>query len=109
MHCAPLRGRLLADLNCPVFSPEPISLDRKHILEDIESKYREFITATLRCLSELKRELREWHMQYMNVTPDHCKFWGNGKICFLSSDEKTDATQPWVPLNYNQHFVSLAY
>ncbi|XP_029970075.1 E3 ubiquitin/ISG15 ligase TRIM25 [Salarias fasciatus] len=49
--------KLLADLNGPVFVPDPISLDRKHILEDIESKYREFITATLRCLSDLKREL----------------------------------------------------
>uniref|UniRef100_A0A1A8MGI9 Tripartite motif containing 110 n=1 Tax=Nothobranchius pienaari TaxID=704102 RepID=A0A1A8MGI9_9TELE len=49
--------KLLADLNCPPFVPGPISLDRKHILDDIESKYREFITATLRCLSELKREL----------------------------------------------------
>ncbi|XP_013864393.1 E3 ubiquitin-protein ligase TRIM11 [Austrofundulus limnaeus] len=49
--------KLLADLNCPLFVPDPISLDRKHILEDIESKYREFITATLRCLTELKREL----------------------------------------------------
>ncbi|KAM4551043.1 E3 ubiquitin/ISG15 ligase TRIM25 [Odontesthes bonariensis] len=49
--------KLLADLNCPLFTPDAISMDRKHILEDIESKYREFITATLRCLSELKREL----------------------------------------------------
>ncbi|KAK2821964.1 hypothetical protein Q5P01_022029 [Channa striata] len=49
--------KLLADLNSPLFFPGAISLDRKHILEDIESKYREFITATLRCLSELKREL----------------------------------------------------
>ncbi|XP_068427007.1 E3 ubiquitin-protein ligase TRIM11 [Clinocottus analis] len=49
--------KLLADLNSPLFTPDAISLDRKHILEDIESKYREFITGTLRCLSELKREL----------------------------------------------------
>ncbi|KAM9719290.1 E3 ubiquitin/ISG15 ligase TRIM25 isoform 1-T2 [Menidia menidia] len=49
--------KLLADLNCPLFTPDPISMDRKHILEDIESKYREFITATLRCLTDLKREL----------------------------------------------------
>ncbi|KAM9790546.1 E3 ubiquitin-protein ligase TRIM11 [Syngnathus typhle] len=49
--------KLLADLSSPLFTPEPVSLDRKHILEDIEGKYREFITATLRCLSELKREL----------------------------------------------------
>ncbi|KAK5602973.1 hypothetical protein CRENBAI_017284 [Crenichthys baileyi] len=49
--------KLLADLNCPLYLPEPIRVDRKHILEDIESKYREFITATLRCLAELKREL----------------------------------------------------
>ncbi|XP_061588750.1 E3 ubiquitin-protein ligase TRIM11 [Cololabis saira] len=49
--------RLLADLNCPLFIPDPISMDRKHILEDIEGKYREFITATLRCLTDLKREL----------------------------------------------------
>lgn len=57
-----LCSRLLADLNSPLFIPDAISMDRKHILEDIESKYREFITATLRCLSELKRELCEWHM-----------------------------------------------
>ncbi|KAM4604668.1 E3 ubiquitin-protein ligase TRIM11 [Polymixia lowei] len=50
-------SKLLADLNCPLFSPDPPSLDRKYILEDIESRYREFITETLRCLSELKREL----------------------------------------------------
>ncbi|XP_042285802.1 E3 ubiquitin-protein ligase TRIM7 [Thunnus maccoyii] len=49
--------KLLADLNSPLYTPDPVSLDRKHILEDIESKYREFITATLRCLSDLKREL----------------------------------------------------
>ncbi|XP_071348408.1 E3 ubiquitin/ISG15 ligase TRIM25 [Trachinotus anak] len=49
--------KLLADLNSPLFTPDAISLDRKHILEDIENKYREFITATLRCLSDLKREL----------------------------------------------------
>uniref|UniRef100_A0A3P9KFB3 Tripartite motif containing 110 n=1 Tax=Oryzias latipes TaxID=8090 RepID=A0A3P9KFB3_ORYLA len=49
--------KLLADLNCPMFNPAPISLDRKHILEDIEGKYRGFITATLRCLGDLKREL----------------------------------------------------
>ncbi|XP_054452031.1 E3 ubiquitin-protein ligase TRIM41 [Anoplopoma fimbria] len=49
--------KLLADLNSPLFIPDAVSLDRKHILEDIESKYREFITGTLRCLSELKREL----------------------------------------------------
>lgn len=55
-------SRLLADLNSPLFIPDTVSLDRKYILEDIESKYREFITATLRCLSELKRELCEWHM-----------------------------------------------
>lgn len=57
-----LYSRLLADLNSPLFIPDPISLDRKHILEDIENKYREFITATLRCLSELKRELCECKM-----------------------------------------------
>ncbi|KAF0047341.1 hypothetical protein F2P81_000974 [Scophthalmus maximus] len=49
--------KLLADLNSPLFIPDVVSLDKKHILEDIESKYREFITSTLRCLSELKREL----------------------------------------------------
>ncbi|XP_055360006.1 E3 ubiquitin/ISG15 ligase TRIM25-like isoform X2 [Betta splendens] len=49
--------KLLADLNSPIYRPDAISLDRKHILEDVESKYREFITATLCCLSELKREL----------------------------------------------------
>ncbi|XP_035655411.1 E3 ubiquitin/ISG15 ligase TRIM25-like isoform X1 [Oncorhynchus keta] len=50
-------SRLLADLNCPLFTPDSLSLDRKYIMEDIESKYREFITETLRCLTELKREL----------------------------------------------------
>ncbi|XP_029308537.1 E3 ubiquitin-protein ligase TRIM11 [Cottoperca gobio] len=49
--------KLLADLDNPLYVPDAVSLDRKHILEDIESKYREFITGTLRCLSELKREL----------------------------------------------------
>ncbi|XP_034559785.1 E3 ubiquitin-protein ligase TRIM11 [Notolabrus celidotus] len=49
--------KLLEDLSTPLFTPDAVSLDRKHILEDIESKYREFITATLRCLSDLKREL----------------------------------------------------
>ncbi|XP_043989253.1 E3 ubiquitin-protein ligase TRIM11 isoform X2 [Gambusia affinis] len=56
--------KLLADLNCPLFLPEPISVDRKHILEDVEGKYREFITSTLRCLSELKRELCEWLVSF---------------------------------------------
>ena len=60
--------RLLADLNCPLFTPDAISMDRKHIVEDIESKYREFITATLRCLSELKRELCESHI-WVILTP----------------------------------------
>ncbi|KAI3375286.1 hypothetical protein L3Q82_021783, partial [Scortum barcoo] len=49
--------KLLANLHSPLYIPDAVSLDRKHILEDIESKYREFITSTLRCLSELKREL----------------------------------------------------
>ncbi|XP_034038461.1 E3 ubiquitin/ISG15 ligase TRIM25 [Thalassophryne amazonica] len=49
--------KLLADLESPLFIPHPVSLDRKHILEDTENKYREFIAATLHCLSELKREL----------------------------------------------------
>lgn len=53
--------RLLAELNSPLYIPDPISADRKHILEDMERKYREFITATLRCLSDLKRELCEWN------------------------------------------------
>ena len=61
-----LYSRLLADLNSPVFVPDTVRLDRKHILEDIESKYREFITGTLRCLSELKRELCEWQMDDTN-------------------------------------------
>ncbi|XP_077580510.1 E3 ubiquitin-protein ligase TRIM11 [Stigmatopora nigra] len=49
--------KLLTDLSSPLFTPEPVSLDKKHILEDIEGKYRDFITAILRCLSELKKEL----------------------------------------------------
>uniref|UniRef100_A0A3P8ZI16 Uncharacterized protein n=1 Tax=Esox lucius TaxID=8010 RepID=A0A3P8ZI16_ESOLU len=51
---------LLADLNCPLFTPEPVSLDLKYIVENIESKYREFITETLHCLTELKKELCEY-------------------------------------------------
>ncbi|KAF7659814.1 hypothetical protein LDENG_00292730 [Lucifuga dentata] len=52
-------SKLVADLNSPLFTPDPISLDRKHILEVIESEYRQFIAATLRCLSDLKKELCE--------------------------------------------------
>ncbi|KAK7945126.1 hypothetical protein WMY93_000854 [Mugilogobius chulae] len=48
---------LLSDLSSPPFKPDPISVDIKPILDEIESKYREFITSTLRSLSELKREL----------------------------------------------------
>lgn len=66
--------RLLADLNSPLFVPDPISLDRKHILEDMEDKYRDFITAALRCLTELKRELCE------------CRLWRPAhNICLRSS------------------------
>ncbi|KAL0966324.1 hypothetical protein UPYG_G00293900 [Umbra pygmaea] len=50
-------SRLLADLNGPLFTPEPFSLDMKFIVKDIESKYREFITEMLRCLTKLKRDL----------------------------------------------------
>lgn len=45
------------DLNMPMFSPRSAKIDRKRIMEYLEHKYREFITATLRCLSDLKREL----------------------------------------------------
>ncbi|CAB1317219.1 unnamed protein product [Coregonus sp. 'balchen'] len=48
---------LLADVNCPLFTPDPLSLDRKYIVEDIESKHRQFVTETLHCLTKLKREL----------------------------------------------------
>lgn len=59
-----------------MFNPAPISLDRKHILEDIEGKYRGFITATLRCLSDLKRELCKYqdaHVCAHIVFLRHCK------------------------------------
>lgn len=56
---AVLYNRLLVDLNCPLFTPDPVNLDRKYIVEDIESKHRQFITETLHCLTELKRELCE--------------------------------------------------
>lgn len=49
--------KLLSHLNTPPFNPDPISLDRKPVLEEIENKYRDFITSTLRSLSDLKREL----------------------------------------------------
>ncbi|KAM9428036.1 tripartite motif-containing protein 16-like [Salvelinus alpinus] len=50
-------SRLLVELNCPLFTPDPVNLDRKYIVEDIESKHRQFITETLHCLTVLKREL----------------------------------------------------
>ncbi|XP_031416171.2 E3 ubiquitin/ISG15 ligase TRIM25-like [Clupea harengus] len=50
-------SKLMNDLNLPVFSPKSADIDRKRILEYLEHKYREFITSTLRCLSDLKREL----------------------------------------------------
>ncbi|XP_076151888.1 E3 ubiquitin-protein ligase TRIM7 [Alosa pseudoharengus] len=50
-------SKLMNDLNLAMFSPRPANIDRKRILEYLEHKYREFITATLRCLSDLKREL----------------------------------------------------
>ncbi|KAL2097157.1 hypothetical protein ACEWY4_006364 [Coilia grayii] len=49
--------KLMNDLNSPMFSPRPAILNHKRILEYLEQKYREFITATLHCLSDLKREL----------------------------------------------------
>lgn len=61
-------SRLVADLNSPLFTPDPVSLDRKHILEDIESEYRQFITATLRCLTDLKRELCELQEVFIRFT-----------------------------------------
>ncbi|KAG7462180.1 hypothetical protein MATL_G00199750 [Megalops atlanticus] len=48
--------KISSELNSPLFSPEPISLDRKRALENIESRYNEFIAETLRCLNELKKD-----------------------------------------------------
>ncbi|XP_030628959.1 E3 ubiquitin/ISG15 ligase TRIM25-like [Chanos chanos] len=50
-------SKLVADLSSPVFSPKLPSLDKKRVLENVENKYHEFISETLRCLVELKRDL----------------------------------------------------
>ncbi|XP_036407054.1 E3 ubiquitin-protein ligase TRIM11-like [Megalops cyprinoides] len=48
--------KISSELDSPLFSPEPVSLDRKRALDNIESRYNEFIAETLRCLNELKRD-----------------------------------------------------
>ena len=50
----------MSDLSGPLLAPDPPTLDRGRLLEELESRYRVFITETLRCLGDLKRELREW-------------------------------------------------
>ncbi|XP_018601498.1 E3 ubiquitin/ISG15 ligase TRIM25-like [Scleropages formosus] len=48
--------KISSELNTPLFSPQPICLDKKRTLENIENKYRHFISETLRCLEELKKD-----------------------------------------------------
>ncbi|XP_036453537.1 E3 ubiquitin/ISG15 ligase TRIM25 [Colossoma macropomum] len=50
-------SKLVDDLNSPLFTPVLPSFDKKRTLEHVEQKYREFISETLRCLIELKRDL----------------------------------------------------
>ncbi|XP_030218728.1 E3 ubiquitin/ISG15 ligase TRIM25 [Gadus morhua] len=50
-------SRLVSDLSGPLLAPDPPTLDRGRLLEELESRYRVFITETLRCLGDLKREL----------------------------------------------------
>ncbi|XP_072544375.1 tripartite motif-containing protein 16 [Salminus brasiliensis] len=50
-------AKLVTDLTSPLFTPELPSMNKKRILEHVEQKYREFISETLRCLIELKRDL----------------------------------------------------
>ncbi|XP_007258099.2 E3 ubiquitin/ISG15 ligase TRIM25 [Astyanax mexicanus] len=50
-------SKLVADLTSPLFTPGQPSMNKKRILEHVEQKYREFISETLRCLIELKRDL----------------------------------------------------
>ncbi|KPP70381.1 hypothetical protein Z043_110791 [Scleropages formosus] len=52
----PCGPRISSELNTPLFSPQPICLDKKRTLENIENKYRHFISETLRCLEELKKD-----------------------------------------------------
>ncbi|KAI1888654.1 hypothetical protein AGOR_G00187370 [Albula goreensis] len=48
--------KISAELNTAVFQPEPSTLDRKRVLENIDRKYRQFLSETLKCLNELKRD-----------------------------------------------------
>ncbi|KAL1280702.1 hypothetical protein QQF64_015302 [Cirrhinus molitorella] len=50
-------SQMMTDLTSPLFTPPQPSMDKKHVLENVENKYREFIAETLRCLIELKRDL----------------------------------------------------
>ena len=50
----------MSDLSSPLLAPDPPTMDRRLLLEEMENRYRVFITETLRCLADLKRELREW-------------------------------------------------
>ncbi|XP_066536393.1 tripartite motif-containing protein 16 [Hoplias malabaricus] len=50
-------SRLVDGLNLPLFTPVLPNLNKKLILEHMEQKYREFISETLKCLTELKRDL----------------------------------------------------
>ncbi|KAL4657210.1 tripartite motif-containing protein 7-like [Arapaima gigas] len=43
-------------LDAPLLSPAPITLDKKQMLEAIESKYHQFIAETMKCLVELKHK-----------------------------------------------------
>lgn len=59
--------RMMADLNSPLFTPPQPSMDKKRILENVENKYREFISETLRCLIELKRDLCAYYRSYNSM------------------------------------------
>ncbi|KPP77174.1 hypothetical protein Z043_103415 [Scleropages formosus] len=48
--------RLQKELDAPLFSPAPITLDRKQMLEAIECKYHQFIAETMKSLVELKHQ-----------------------------------------------------
>ncbi|KAG9327876.1 hypothetical protein JZ751_018442, partial [Albula glossodonta] len=45
-----------SDLEAPLYDPLPLTLDRKCVLEHIESRYRHFLTETLKSLNHLKRQ-----------------------------------------------------
>jgi len=60
---------MMADLNSPLFTPPQPSMDKKHVLENVENKYREFISDTLHCLIELKRDLCAYYHSYKSMKP----------------------------------------